>query len=80
MRPGERVIDGRQVVEHQPQPRLKLLPEFPRHGQRHGGIVENVADEVQPGDFARDGRAVHEEGGHDDVNDLCTDTDVCTRV
>ena len=39
--------------------------------------MEDVADEVQPGDFARDGRAVHEEGGHDDVNDLCTNADVC---
>ena len=55
------MVDRREVIEDESQARLELLPELPSHGQRSRRVVENVADEVQAGDLAGNGRAVHYE-------------------
>ena len=64
------MIDARQVVKHDAKPRLELLPELPRARHCSGGVVQDVADEMQPSDFARYGRAIDEQRGDDDVADL----------
>lgn len=64
------MVNACKVVEDEPQARLELLPEAPRAGKWHGGIVQDVADEMESGYFARHGSAVDEKRGNDDVGDL----------
>ena len=66
----ERVIDRREVVEDEAESALELLSELPRHGQRRGRVVQNVTDEMQPGELAGHWRAIDDERGNDDIGDL----------
>ena len=50
------------MVEYNPEPRLELLAKLPRAGDSGGRVMQDVADEVEAGDFAGDGGAVDEEG------------------
>ena len=67
---GEGMIDSGEVVEHEPEPRLELAPEAPRHRQRCGRVVEDITDEVETRNFARHGGAINDERGNDDVCNL----------
>ena len=50
------------MVKDDPESGLEFLSELPCAWDGRGGVVENVADEVETGDFAGDGGAVDEEG------------------
>lgn len=56
------MIDRREMVEDEPEAGLELLAEFPGHGKGRCGVVEDVADEVQSGEFTWDGSGVDYEG------------------
>ena len=50
------------MVKDDPESGLEFLSEFPCAWDGCGGVVEDVADEVETSDFAWDGGAVDEEG------------------
>ena len=74
------MVDVRKVIKDDAQAGLELLTELPR--ARDGGrrVVEDIADEMQSGDFARNGCAFDEQGGDDDIGYLrecvCSSTDM----
>ena len=50
------------MVKDDPESGLEFLSKFPCTWDGCSGVVEDVADEVETGDFAGDGGAVDEEG------------------
>lgn len=56
------MIDRREMVEDESEAGLELLAEFPGHGEGRGRVMEYVADQVQPSEFARNGGGVDYEG------------------
>ena len=64
------MIDGPKVVKHERKSRLKLLSKFPCFVHADCRVVQDVADEVEACDLARDGRSVYQQRGDDCVCDL----------
>ena len=58
--PGEGVVDRGEVVEDEAQAALELLPEFPGHGQGGGGVVQDVADQVEARELPWHGSTVND--------------------
>ena len=40
------MIYRRKVIKDESESALKLLSEFPSHGQRRGGVVQDITDEM----------------------------------
>ena len=64
------MIDRRKVIKHETESALKLLSELPSHGQRCGGVVQDITDEMQSSELARNWRAIDDERRDNDVGDL----------
>lgn len=55
------MIDRRKVIKDETESALKLLSELPSHGQRRGGVVQDITDEMQSSELARNWRAINDE-------------------
>jgi len=64
------MIDRRKVIEDEAESALKLLSKLPGHGQRRGGVVQDITDEMQSSELARNGRAINDERRDNDIGNL----------
>ena len=64
------MIDRRKVIKYETESALKLLSKFPSHGQRRGGVVQDVTDEMQSSELARNWRAINDQRRYDDIGNL----------
>ena len=64
------MIDRRKVIKDETESALKLLSELPSHGQRRGGVVQDITDEMQSSELARNWRAINDERRDDDIGNL----------
>ena len=64
------MIDCRKVIEDETESALKLLSELPSHGQRRGGVVQDITDEMQSSELARNWRAINDERRDNDIGNL----------
>lgn len=64
------MIDRRKVIKDETESALKLLSELPSHRQWRGGVVQDVTDEMQSSELARNWRAINDERRNDDIGNL----------
>jgi hypothetical protein len=64
------MIDRRKVIKDETESALKLLSELPCHRQWRSGVVQDVTDEMQPSELARNWRAIDDERRNDDIRNL----------
>lgn len=64
------MIDRRKMIKDETESALKLLPELPSHGQRRGGVVQDITDEMQSSELARNWRAINDERRDNDIGNL----------
>ena len=64
------MIDCRKVIKDDTKSALKLLSELPSHRQWRGGVVQNITDEMQSSELARNWRAINDERRDNDVGNL----------
>jgi len=64
------MIDRRKVIKDETESALKLLSELPSHGQRRGGVVQDITDEMQSSELARNWRAINDERCDNDIGNL----------
>jgi hypothetical protein len=64
------MIDRRKVIKDETKSALKLLSELPSHGKRRGGVVQDITDEMQSSELARNWRAINDERRDNDIGNL----------
>ena len=64
------MIDRRKVIKDETESALKLLSKLPSHGQRCGGVVQDITDEMQSSELARNWRAINNERRDNDIGNL----------
>ena len=64
------MIDCRKVIKDETKSALKLLSELPSHGQWRGRVVQDITDEMQSSELARNWRAINDERRDYDVGNL----------
>lgn len=64
------MIDRRKVIKDETESALKLLSELPSHGKRRGGVVQDITDEMQSSELARNWRAINDERRDNDIGNL----------
>ncbi len=64
------MIDRRKVIKDESKSALKLLSELPCHGQRRGGVVQDVTDKMQSSELARNWRAINDKRSNNDIGNL----------
>ena len=64
------MIDRRKVIKDETESALKLLSELPGHGKRRGGVVQDITDEMQSSELARNWRAINDERRDNDIGNL----------
>ena len=64
------MIDCRKVIKDDTKSALKLLSKLPSHRQWRGGVVQDITDEMQSGELARNWGAINDERRDNDVGNL----------
>lgn len=64
------MIDCRKVIKDETESALKLLSELPSHGQRCSRVVQDVTNEMQSSELARNWRVIDDERRNDNIGNL----------